>query len=319
MDLKDFQNVNHEESVTVPAKNSKKTSQLVDNTFHDESDKIIKELEARIAAINKPDTPPSEQHTDSEHGEVSQNTSSSDTQTQDDTETVVVPVGEGSDFVQKIRPFILPIFLTIFALIFAAIFMYFFSKSRVEKSAQAIVNNQSQPEVIVVKETKPEVKEVVVIPEKTVPECDQATQYLDEEKNECVDLPPKEEKPVKPVFENGTTTIVKVRFAYDKYNYDNYPRGIYLLADQIFEGEYEDYKIIPTSRPYANDMFFGIDRYMVSLIGACQYVVDEADILVANMQDSTNDQVYSAIKDKYFRGNVVKILESSKPHVVCGK
>jgi hypothetical protein len=35
MDLKDFQNVNHEESVTVPAKNSKKTSQLVDNTFHD--------------------------------------------------------------------------------------------------------------------------------------------------------------------------------------------------------------------------------------------------------------------------------------------
>jgi hypothetical protein len=122
-------------------------------------------------------------------------------------------------------------------------------------------------------------------------------------------------------FENGTTTNVRVRFSYDKFNYDNYPRGIYMLSEQIFgeEGDYEDYKILPTSRPNANDMFFGIDRYMVSLLGACQYVVDDATILVSDMRDSEGDQVYSAIKDKYFRGKVEKIVESSKPHIVCGK
>ncbi len=351
MDLKDFQNVQHDDDVVdnvvsatdtavdtakniiskakdVKKKGEKKVEQLVDSEFHDESDKIIKDLEARIAALNndtkKVET--SEKHhevkTDSheaENADIYQGGSADEVMTEgDDTETVVVQEGEGETFLDKIKPFILPIFLTIFALLFAVIFMYFFSKGKVERSAQAIVNNQAQPEVIIIKEEKP--KEVVVVPEKVVPECDEETQILNEEKNECEDLPPPP-PPAKSGFENGTTTVVKVRFSYDKLNYDTYPRGIYMLSEQIFgeEGEYEDYKILSPNRPAANDLFFGIDRYMVSLLGACQYVVDEADILVSDMHDSEGDQVYSAIKDKYFRGKVEKIIESSKPHIVCGK
>jgi hypothetical protein len=198
--------------------------------------------------------------------------------------------------------------------------MYFFSKGQVERSAQAIVNNQAQPEVIIIKEEKPRV-EVIVEPEVVVPECDPETQILNEELNECEDLPEPEPEPEPVGFENGTTTVVKVRFAYDKINYDTSSRGIYLLSEQIFgeEGQYEDFKLLMSNRPFANDMFFGIDRYMVSLMGACSYVVDEADILVSNMNDSGGDAVYNDIKDRYFRGKMEKVIYSSKPHIVCGK
>lgn len=313
MDLKDFKNVdNNDDSKVTKTKNN-----FVDQNFHDESDQIIKDLEARIAALNneskKPEAAVEENISEPEEVE--------DPETNlPETEEVLVDTGKDETFLDKIQPFILPICLTLFSLVFAAIFLFFFSKSRVEKSVQAITNQQSQPEVIIVKENKPETKEVVVIPEKVIPECDPETQYLNEETNECEDL--ETEKPILPeksAFENGTTTVIKVRFAYDKFNYDNFPRGIYLLSEQVFSGEYEDYKLLATNRPYANDMFFGVNRNMVSLMGACQFVVDEADILVENVQDSEGDQVYSAIKDKYFRGKVLKILEASKPHIICNK
>lgn len=353
MDLKDFQNVQHDDDVTNDAVsasdtakdimdkakdtgkkngkngNGKKAAPLVDSEFHDESDKIIKDLEARIAALNsdtkKVQNPEKHDEVHDDGHEVKNNDIYEGGNTdevkaeEDEVETVVVQEGEGETFLDKIKPFILPIFLTIFALLFAVIFMYFFSKGKVERSAQAIVNNQAQPEVIIIKEEKPKV-EVVVEPEIVVPECDEETQILNEELNECEDLPEPEPEPVVG-FENGTTTVVKVRFDYDRHSYDTKPRGIYMLSEQIFgeEGQYEDFKMLMSNRPYANDMFFGIDRYMVSLIGACRYVVDEADILVSNMNDSEGDKVYDDIKDKYFRGKMEKVLNSSKPHIVCGK
>lgn len=349
MDLKDFQNVQQDDDVendVISASDTakemlekvkdagkksdkggaQKVERLVDSEFHDESDKIIKDLEARIAALNikekKEGVSAEVQLADgeAENNNIYDSGNPDEVKTMiDETETVILQEGEGDAFLDKIKPFIVPIFLTIFALLFAVIFMYFFSRGKVERSAQAIVNNQAQPEVIIIKEEKP--KEVVVVPEKVIPECDSETQILNEELNECEDLPEPEPEPVVVGFENGTTTVVKVRFSYDKFNYDGYPRGIYLVSQQIFgeEGQYEDFKLLPISRPDANDMFFGIDRYMVSLLGACQYVVDEADILVSDMNDSQGDQVYSSIKDKYFRGKVEKILESSKPHIVCGK
>lgn len=343
MDLKDFKNVQNDDEVTNGTVsvsntgkkngkngNTKKVVPLVDSEFHDESDKIIKDLEARIAALNNDSKKiaDAERHDetktdnyDLENSDIyEQGNVDEINQNVDEVETVVVQEGEGETFLDKIKPFILPIFLTIFALLFAVIFMYFFSKGKVERSAQAIVNNQAQAEVIVVKEEKPKV-EIVVEPEVVVPKCDPVTQILNEEVNECEDLPEPEPEPVVASFENGTTTVVKVRFSYDKINYDNFPRGIYMLSEQIFgeEGQYEDFKLLMTNRPFANDMFFGVDRYMVSLMGACQYVVDEADILVSNMNDSQGDQVYSAIKDKYFRGKMERVINASKPHIVCGK
>jgi hypothetical protein len=130
--------------------------------------------------------------------------------------------------------------------------------------------------------------------------------YLNETGDECLEPEP-EPEPVKAGFENGTTTILHVRFSYDKFNYDNYPRGIYLLEDQIFDGDYKDFKLAPTNRAFANDHFFGVDRYTVSLIGVCSYVVDDAKILVKDVN----------AKEKYFTGNVVKIVEASKARVDC--
>lgn len=342
MDLKDFQNVNHDDSsgdnITTDIstnnntqkvnggknKNSKKTEQFVDSEFHNESDKIIKELEARIAAINGEDKKKQTTAKDDQEEslvvpeddvvtETTKDFNETENVANDDVEQVIVQEGADETFIDKIKPFILPICLTLFALLFAAIFMYFFSQSRVEKSAQAIVNSQTTPEVIIVKEEKPKVQEVVVVPEKVVPECDPETQILNEELNECEDLPPPEPEPEpEPIgFENGTTTIVKVRFSFDKFNYDNPPRGIYTTGEQIFAGEYEGYKINASNRPYTNDMFFGIDRYMVSLIGVCRYVVDEADILISNMREVEGQ--------KQFTGSVEKVIGNSKPHIVCDK
>ncbi len=330
MDLKDFQDVGDDAkdiSKDVAKGAGKKAKRvLVDENFHDESDKVIKDLEARIAALHNEDkkkvdeVKKQENHEGENVSEVQENSDEvqnsnnlNENNLEEDVEKVYVEEGGGT-FLDKIGPFILPICLTLFALIFAAIFMYFFSKSRVEKTAQAIQNVQTQPEVIIIKETKPEVKEVVVIEEKVVPECDLETQVLNEELNECEDLPP----PPKPVFYNGTTTIVNVRFAYDRLNYDTFPMGIYLLENQNFEGEYEGFKLLATNRAYANDFFFGVDRYMVSLLGACKFVIDDAEILVENMYDSEGGAEQKNIGKNYFTGKVAKILNASKPHIVCG-
>ena len=50
MDLKDFKNVEHDDVKKVKIK-----APLVDAAFHDESDQIIKDLEARIASLNNED------------------------------------------------------------------------------------------------------------------------------------------------------------------------------------------------------------------------------------------------------------------------
>lgn len=308
MDLKKFKDVDGDEVASSASPD-----------LHQEDDQIIKELEARIAAINNEskesvhtDLPVASQVSEQIPIESIENNLYPET-TYIDTN---IDTKQSETFLDKIKPFILPIFLTIFSLIFASIFMFFFSQSRIERSVQAITNQQTQAEVIVIRDVQPEVKQdPVVIPEVVVPECDPETQILNEEENICEDKP----EPEKPEFDNGTTTILKVKFSYDSLNYDNYPRGIYLSKEQIFQGEYEDYKLLTINRPDANDMFFGLGRNMVSLIGACKYVVDEAEILVENVRSSEGDQVYSAIKDQYFRGKMLKVLEHSKPHIVCGR
>jgi hypothetical protein len=131
---------------------------------------------------------------------------------------------------------------------------------------------------------------------------------LNETKDECVAVVPEPEpEPAKPGFENGKTVEMNVRFSYDKFSYDNSPRGIFVLKDQTFEGKYEGFKVSPSNRAYANDYFFGIDRYTVSLIGSCVFVVDNAKVEIENAQ----------LKDKYFTGKVTKVIEASKPRVDC--
>lgn len=248
-----------------------------------ESDKIVKDLEDRLKQIKE-----------QEGEEVVEEEDDEDEPT----------------FYEKVQPFILPICLTIFAIVFAALFLYFFSKSRQQPSIPAIVNSGNVDPVYV----PPEQPQVIVKEEPL--KCDEETQILNETGDACIDKPKVEDpepepEPVVATFENGTTTVAHVRFSFDKFNYDNYPRGIYMLADQIFDGDYANFKVSPTNRAYANDYFFGVDRYMVSLIGSCQYVVDDAKILVKNMNlDESN---------KKFTGNVVKVIEASKPHVVCGQ
>ena len=273
---------------------------------HDEGDKIIKDLEARLAQIKSQDA------------EVSSNNDIENTVAETDLDDESQQF-ENDDpgqqpLLERIQPFIIPICLTLFAVIFAAIFLYFFSKSRVQQTAGAIVNVGDAPKI----ET-PAPAPVI----KVEPLVCTDPQILNDAGDGCIDPPVvATTTPVvetAPNFENGTTTVVSVRFSFDKYNYDNYPRGIYLLQDQIFTGDYADFKILPTNRAFANDHFFGVDRNMVSLIGDCQYVVDNAQILVKDMKDSTDDQVYSAIKDRYFRGNIIRVMHSTKPHIVCGK
>ncbi len=81
--------------------------------------------------------------------------------------------------------------------------MYFFSQSRIKESVNAITNNNNQPEVIIIKETKPEVKQEVVVIEEPV-----------------VEPEPVVATPTKAIFEDGITTVMKVRFSFDKYIYD---------------------------------------------------------------------------------------------------
>jgi hypothetical protein len=210
----------------------------------------------------------------------------------------------GQTWVEKLQPFIIPICLTLFAIIFAGLFLYFFSKSRVETTAQAIVN-QGVPEQVYY----PPTPTPVVVKEEPLT-CD-SPKILNDTKDACIDpTPAAEPTPVKAQFENGTTTEVQVRFSYDKFNYDNSPRGIYLLGDQSFDGDFTDFKLAPTNRAFANDYFFGIDRYKVSLIGSCSYAVDNATILVENMNE---------VNDKYFTGKVVKVIDSGKPRIDCSK
>lgn len=238
----------------------------------DESDKILKELEEKLKQIKQ------------EEGE--------EEYTDEDEET----------FYEKVQPFIIPICLTIFAIVVAGIFLYFFSQSRIEKTPPAIVNSGNiEPAV-----TQP-VQPQIIVKEEPL-KCD-PPQILNDSGDACVPAPQEATSTPAAEFEDGTTTIAHVKFSFDKYNYDNSPRGIYMLPDQIFDGDFAGYKINPTNRAYANDHFFGIDRYTVSLIGTCSYVVDDAKILVKNMTKGNN----------YFTGNVVKVITSSKPRVMCSK
>lgn len=274
MDLnKEFKDLNIPEGVEKEAKQIEEN--LPENKRDlDENERIVKDLEERLKKINE----------------------------KEDVDEEEEDIEEEATFYEKVQPFIIPICLTIFALIFAALFLYFFSQSRVEKTPPAIVNSGNiepayypqQPAQIVVKEEPIECVE---------------PQILNDAGDGCIDPPVQEEEPEpeKAGFENGTTTIAHVRFSFDKFSYDNKPRGIYMLEDQIFSGDYTDYKINPSNRAYANDYFFGVDRYMVSLIGDCSYTIDDARILVKNMTLGNNT----------FTGNVVKIIEASKPHIVC--
>ncbi len=256
------------------------------NLNDDGSHEIVKDLESRLAKIK-------------------QDENSKVVVDENGNEVIYEEVEQEQTFLEKIQPFILPIALTIFAIIFAGMFLYFFSKSRVESTAQAIIN-QGVPEPVI---NEP-VPIPVVIKEEPL-KCTEP-QILNEAKDACIDPEPEpqpEPEPVKAEFENGTTTEVNVQFSYDKFNYDNSPRGIYLLTDQIFNGDYKNFKISPNNRSYTNDYFFGIDRYTVSLIGSCSYVVDNAKILVEDMR----------LEDKKFTGKVAKIIESGKPRIDCGK
>lgn len=256
---------------------------LDEHNENGEHHEIVKDLENRLAKIK-------------EENEVVVD--------EDGNEVVYEEVEQEQTFVDKIQPFILPIALTIFAIFFAGMFLYFFSKSRVENTAQAIIN-QGVPEPVV-NEPAP----IPVVIKEELLTCTEP-KILNETKDACVDppAPEPEPEPAKPGFENGIDTEVNVRFSYDKFSYDNSPRGIYLLGEQSFDGDYKNFKINPTNRSYANDYFFGIDRYTVSLIGDCSYVVENAKIMVENMN----------LADKNFTGKVTKVIESSKPKIVCGK
>lgn len=294
MDLQNqFKDLNLDKNLDKQAKDILDAQGNTDS--HDESNKIIKDLEERLSKIRSSKNP------------VASAPALVNTDTQDDGDEEVVEeeyeeMGEES-FLDKIQPFILPICLTLFAIIFAGLFLYFFSKSRVQNTAQAIVN-AGVPEQVYY----PPAPVPVVVKEEPL-KCTEP-QILNEAKDACIDPEPEPEpEPVKAGFEDGTTTEVKVRFSYDKFNYDNSPRGIFVLKDQVFDGDYENFKIAPTNRAFANDYFFGVDRYTVSLIGSCSYVIDDANILVKNMIE----------KDNYFTGQVVKVIEASKPRVECEK
>ncbi len=318
MDIqKDFKDLNLDEKEMVVE--VAKELEVTDDNL-DESEKMIRDLEKRIANIKTEEKTAVAAKDSAVNVETAVENISTNLETQDDVvvenedELVSEPVEQTA--LEKFQPFILPVCLTLFAIFFAALFLYFFSKSRVDNSQKAIVNTGTT-EIIKYVE-KPIVKqEPVIVAEIEPPTCVE-NQKLNDAKDACEDLLPPPVVEV-PKFENGTTTVVNVRFSFDKFNYDNYPTGIYLNETQIFEGDYKDFKILPTNRSYANDFFFGVDRNMVSLLGSCKYVVDEAQILVSNMRDSEGDQVYSAIKDRYFRGKVVKILDASKPHINCKK
>jgi hypothetical protein len=293
MDIKEFKDLDvGEESKSLE----------VDKDIED-SHKILKDLEQKLSEVKAKDAP---------SVYVAADAYAQDSL--DDEETIEEMENEPTAL-ERFQPFILPICLTLFAIIFAGLFLYFFSKSRVDNSQNAITNSGTT-EIIKYVEQPVVKQEPVVIPEKLT--CD-SPQILNETGDACIDPKPEATTPEPLAFENGTTTIVNVRFSYDKFNYDNYPAGIYLNEIQIFEGDYQDFKIFPTNRAFANDYFFGVDRYMVSLLGNCSYQIDEAQILVQNMKDSEGDEVYPNIKDRYFRGKVLKVLESSKPHIVCKK
>lgn len=283
------------------------SANLPENTSDfSEGDQIIKDLEKRLAEIKNAEV--ESHHTTVEGADHAEESSEEGLETENEEDEDREPT-----LLEKLQPFILPICLTLFAVIFAALFLYFFSQSKINNAVQAITNTGAVEQTFVPPPPVP----VVVIQE---PLTCVAPQFLNEAKDACLDPEPVATPvPEKIGFENGTTTVVNVRFSYDKFNYDNYPRGIYLNKDQIFDGDYEDFKILPTNRAFANDFFFGVDRYTVSLIGSCQFTIDDAQILVSNMRDSSDDQVYSAINDRYFRGKVVKVLSASKPYVSCQK
>ncbi len=269
----------------------------------DDGEKIVKDLEERLAQLKRsePLKAPEEKK---QTAEVLDEVNGDEEEAEEETEEEDEDMGE-STFLEKIQPFILPIALTFFAIIFAAMFLYFFSKSRVENTAQAIVN-AGVPEQVYY----PPTPVPVIIKEE--PLTCELPQILNEDASACI-TPEPEPEPVivKPEFENGTTTEVDVSFSYDKYNYDNYPRGIYLLEGQVFSGDFENYKINANNRAFANDYFFGVDRNTVSLIGSCSYVVDDAKILVKNMNLNESK--------KHFTGEVVKVIEASKPRIDCAK
>lgn len=185
----------------------------------------------------------------------------------------------------SVNLYILPIALTLLALLLAGTLLYFFAMSKPTDTVKAITNEGQ-----------------VLVPTST-------SEIVFKEEPTIVVATPTEATSTPVFFENGTTTIVNVRFSYDKVNYDNTPRGIFLNEKQIWDGDYKDFKISPSNRGYANDHFFGIDRYTVSLIGSCIYTVDTATILVSNMVEG----------DKVFTGKVEKVIDSSTPRVVCEK
>jgi hypothetical protein len=193
-----------------------------------------------------------------------------------DEEMVLDESPENLTLFERLKPYLVPALITILALLLTSLLLYFFSKSKTYESQDAITNTGKVEEVVVPSGV---VVEEVVEPEEEI----------------IATTTPEVATPTKVTFANGTTTIVNVDFSYDKFNYDNYPRGIFLTDKQIFEGNYKNYKLLARNRAFANDFFFGIDRYMVSLIGDCSYTVTGSDILVENMKDSTDDQSYSAI------------------------
>lgn len=289
MDLQNqFKDLNIDDNIEKDAEAISKKAEA------DESAKVIRDLEKRLAEIKTTDKQNQKSTIDDlEEGD----------EDEEDDDDEYEPT-----LLEKVQPFIWPIMLTLFAIIFAGLFLYFFSKSRIQSSQTAIVNvGAVDPTYYPPQE--PDVKVVEEPLKCTLP------QYLNEEGDECLDPEPVEEEPEpepEPEVEKvpfGNPATVRVRFSFDKYNYDNAPRGIFVLADQEFSGDYENFKIAPTNRAFANDHFFGVDRYMVSLIGSCSYVVDDAKILVKDMTE----------KDRYFTGNVVKVLEASKPRIDCTK
>lgn len=254
------------------------TQQLEKVTDFDESDKILADLKQRLEVIQNEEGPVKEE---------------------DNNDTVVVvPLWE------RIAPYIIPICLTIFALVFSGLFLYFFSMSRIQKTLTNI-SNSGNFEPIVLEAPKPVNIQVI----ETTPTCNE-NQVLSEDGKTCVDnTPVATTTPVatKPDFENGTTTAVNIRFSYDKYNYDNSPRGMYLLKNQPFTGEYNNFRFVPTNRPVANDLMFGINRYMVSLMGSCKFTAPGVTVLVRNMN----------LQNGYFTGKVVKVLNAAKPSIDC--
>ncbi len=257
-------------------------------------DEILKEIENRIAHLEREEK--------GTHAEI--NKISGPEKTISVVEKVADPITayEGETFAEKVRPFIFPLFLTLGALIFSFVFVFIFLNLKPTITPRAITNIGGADPVQQIP-----VKQVITYENATTTE------------------PPIESKvtiPIPPIvkissFENGTNTAIQVRFSYNKYTYDTFPDGMYLTGNQVFSGNYEGYKILATNRAYANDYMFGVDRNKVYLIGQCSFKIDKARVAIVNMQDSSDDKSYDLVGKKYFRGKMLKVLESSKPYIDC--